>query len=134
MHEAPVNPIYADTGSSYHFPYPSPVGDLLALNHLNIRGGELQSGAYDAVSNHLLTNHNVWVYVRGFLEANELAFMQASEADKAVPQRLIDMCAFIEHILGEERWQTQLKKQQLLLTEVFSKKIPKDVVEEDDLR
>ena len=134
MHEAPVNPIYADAGIDYHFPYSSPVGDLLTLNHLNIRGGEFQSGAYDAVSNHLLTNHNVWVYVRSFLEANELAFMQASEADKAVPQRLIDMCVFIEHILGEERWQAKLKKEQLLLTEVFSKKVPKDVVEEDDLR
>ena len=134
MHEAPVNPIYADTGSSYHFPYSSPVGDLLTLNHLNIRGGEIQSGAYDAVSNHLLTNHNVWVYVRGFLEANELTFMQASEADKAVPQQLIDMCAFIEHILGEERWQFKLKKQKTLLTEVFRKKLPKHVVEEDDLR
>ena len=82
----------------------------------------------------MLTNHNVWVYVRSFLEANELAFMLASEADKAVPQQLIDMCAFIEQILGEERWQAKLKKEQLLLTEVFSKKLPKDVVEEDDLR
>ena len=134
MHEAPVNPIYADTGSQYHFPYPSPIGDLLTLNHLNIRGGEFQRGAYDTVSNHLLTNHNVWVYVRSFLEANELAFMQASEADKAVPQKLIDMCAFIEDILGEERWQAKLQKEKLLLADVFSKKTLKDVVEEDELR
>jgi len=134
MHEAPVNPIYADTGSDYHFPYSSPIGDLLTLNHLNIRGGEFQRGAYDTVSNHLLTNHNVWVYVRGFLEANELAFMQASEADKAVPQKLIDMCAFIEYILGEERWQAKLKKEKLLLADVFSKKTLKDVVEEDEFR
>ena len=134
MHEAPVNPIYADTGSEYHFPYSSPVGDLLTLNHLNIRGGAIQKAAYDTVSNHLLTNHNVWVYVRSFLEANELAFMQASEADKAVPQKLIDMCVFIEDILGEERWQTKLKKEKLLLADVFSKKTLKDVVEEDELR
>jgi hypothetical protein len=134
MHEAPVNPIYADSGSDYHFPYSSPIGDLLTLNHLNIRGGEFQRGAYDTVSNHLLTNHNVWVYVRSFLEANELAFMQASEADKAVPQKLIDMCAFIEDILGEERWQAKLKKEKLLLADVFSKKTLKDVVEEDELR
>ena len=134
MHEAPVNPIYADTGSDYHFPYTSPIGDLLTLNHLNIRGGEFQRGAYDTVSNHLLTNHNVWVYVRSFLEANELAFMQASEADKAVPQKLIDMCAFIEDILGQDRWQAKLKKEKLLLADVFSKKTMKDVVEEDELR
>jgi hypothetical protein len=134
MHEAPVNPIYADTGTDYHFPYSSPIGDLLTLNHLNIRGGEFQRGAYDTVSNHLLTNHNVWVYVRSFLEANELAFMHASEADKAVPQKLIDMCAFIESILGEDRWQAKLKKEKLLLADVFSKKMTKDIATEDDLR
>jgi hypothetical protein len=59
--------------------------------------------------------------VRSFLEANELAFMLSSEADKAVPQKLIDMCAFIEYILGEDRWQTKLKKESKLLTDVFSK-------------
>jgi hypothetical protein len=134
MHEAPVNPIYSGTGSSYHFPYSSPIGGLLSLSHLNIRGGDFERGAYDTVSNHLLTNHNVWVYVRSFLEANELAFMQASEADKAVPQKLIDMCAFIDDILGEERWQAKLKKEKLLLQDVFSKKAAKDIVEEDELR
>ena len=121
MHEAPVNPIYADKDKNYRFPYPSPVGDLITLNDLNIRGGEFQRNAYDTISNHLLTNHNVWVYVRSFLEANELAFMLSSEADKAVPQKLIDMCAFIEYILGEDRWQTKLKKESKLLTDVFSK-------------
>jgi len=134
MHAAPLNPLYADTGADYHFPYSSPVGDLLALSHLNIRGGEFQRGAYDTVSNHLLTNHNLWVYVRGFLEANELAFMRASEADKAVPQKLLDMCAFIELIMGEERWQAKLKKEKLLLADVFSKKTAKDVVAGDELR
>ena len=134
MHAAPLNPLYADTGADYHFPYSSPVGDLLTLSHLNIRGGEFQRGAYDTVSNHLLTNHNLWVYVRGFLEANELAFMHPSEADKAVPQKLLDMCAFIELIMGEERWQAKLKKEKLLLADVFSKKTAKDVVAEDELR
>ena len=68
---------------------------MLTLNLLHIHGGEFQRNAYDTISNHLLTNHNVWVYVRSFLEANELAFMHSSEADKAVPQPLIDCIAFI---------------------------------------
>ena len=134
MHSAPINPLYADTGSDYKFPYPSPVGDLLNLSHLNVRGGEFQSGAYDAISNHLITNHNVWVYVRSFLEANELAFMLSSEADKAVPQKLIDACAFIEDLLSEERWARKLKKEAKLLEEVFSKKSVKDLAEEDEIR
>lgn len=73
-------------------------------------------------------------HVRSFLEANELAFMLSSEADKAVPQKLIDACAFIEDLLSEERWTRKLKKEAKLLEEVFSRKSIKDLVEEDELR
>ena len=134
MHLSPQNSLYYGTGEEFRFPYPSPIGDRLFLSHLNIKGGDFQSKPYDAVSNHMLTNHNIWVYVRSFLEANELTFMHASEADKAVPQKLIDTCAFIESIIGEERWQAKLKKEKKLLEDVFSKKALKDVVEEDEIR
>ena len=136
MHEAPVNPIYANGKEDLHFPYPSPLGDLLTLKHLNVRGGEFQKGAYDTVSNHLLTNHNVWVYVRSFLEANELTFMHSSEADKAVPQKLLDTCAFIEDIFTHENWQAKLKKEKKLIAEVFNKQgyKEKDVAKFDEYR
>jgi hypothetical protein len=122
-HEAPVNPLYAGkSGAAFHFPYSSPLGDLLTLNQLNVRGGEFNSKSLDTIGTHILTNHNCWVYVRAFLEANELTFMHASEADKAVPQKLMDTCAFIEDLLGEDAWQAKLKKQHKLLNNVFSKK------------
>ena len=130
MHAAPVNSLYASTGNSYHFPFISPVGDLLNLSQLNVRGGEFESKPFESTSNMLLTNHNIWAYVRGFLEANELAFMLSSDADKAVPQKLIDMFAFIEHILGEERWVYKLKKEKLLLEDIMSKKSVKGVAEQ----
>lgn len=44
------------------------------------------------------------------------------------------MCAFIEYILGEERWHAKPKKEKLLLADVFCKKTLKDVVTEDKLR
>jgi hypothetical protein len=134
MHEAPINPLYAGTGDTYRFPYPSPIGDLLSLSHLNIRGGDFQKVPYDAVSNHLLINHNIWVYVRSFLEANELAFMHNSEADKAVPQKILDMCALIDDLMGRERWASKLKKEKKLFDEVFSKKTLKEAVADDELR
>ena len=133
-HEAPVNPIYAKSGKDFHFPYASPLGDLLTLNHLNVRGGEFQRDAYDAVSNHILTNHNVWVYVRGLLEANELAFMHVSEADKAVPQKLLDVCAFIEDIFSHTNWQAKVKKEKKLFDEVMTKLNYKDVAQDDEIR
>ena len=60
--------------------------------------------------------------------------MEAVRWRTHVPQKLIDMCAFIEDILGEERWQAKLKKAKPLLEDVFSKKAVKDIVEEDELR
>ena len=134
-HESPVNPLYADkAGADFHFPYPSPLGDLLTLNQLNVRGGEFNSKTLDTIGTHILTNHNLWVYVRGFLEANELTFMHKSEADKAVPQKLLDTCAFIEDLLGEDAWQAKLKKHHKLLTDVFSKVSVSDIVKMDDYR
>lgn len=133
-HEAPVNPIYAKSGKDFHFPYASPLGDLLTLNHLSVRGGEFQRGAYDSVSHHILTNHNVWVYVRSFLEANELAFMHVSEADKAVPQKLLDVCAFIDDIFSHTNWHAKLKKEKKLIEEVFNKHGYKDVAQDDEIR
>ena len=44
------------------------------------------------------------------------------------------MCAFIEDILGEERWQAKLKKEKLLLAEVFKKSTNDKVGELDDSR
>ena len=134
-HEAPVNPMYAGkAGADFHFPYPSPLGDLLTLNQLNVRGGEFNSKTLDTIGTHILTNHNLWVYVRAFLEANELAFMHASEVDKAVPQKLMDTCAFIEGLLGEDAWQAKLKKHHKLLTEVFNKKSLPDSAPADEMR
>ena len=121
-HEAPVNPLYAGkSGEKFHFPYSSPLGDLLTLNHLNARGGEFNGKTIDTIGGHILTNHNCWVYVRSFLEANELAFMHKSEADKAVPQKILEMFDLIDDLIGSDRWATKLKKEAKLLDEVFVK-------------
>ena len=82
----------------------------------------------------MLTNHNCWVYMRSFLEANELAFMHKSEADKAVPQKLLDTCDFIDDLFSETNWKSKLTKNKKLLDEVFSKKSNKDAVAEDEVR
>lgn len=52
----------------------------------------------------------------------------------AVPQKLLDTCAFIEDLLGEDAWQAKLKKHHKLLTDVFSKTSIKEVVPVDELR
>jgi hypothetical protein len=36
-------------GADFHFPYPSPLGDLLTLNQLNVRGGEFNGKTLDTI-------------------------------------------------------------------------------------
>jgi hypothetical protein len=60
--------------------------------------------------------------------------MHKSEADKAVPQKLLDTCAFSEDLLAEDAWQAKLKKHHKLLDDVFSKKTLLDAVISDELR
>ena len=105
---APINPMYL--GSSLHFPHASPLGEVLELGHLNVRGGEFEGVPVDAVGSAMLTNHNLYIYIRSLLEANELAFMSKSEADKAVPQSLLDVCDLIGDLFATKRWQPKLKR------------------------
>ncbi len=60
--------------------------------------------------------------------------MKLMKARKAVPQKLLDTCAFIEDLLGEDAWQSKLKKHHKLLTDVFSKTSMKEVMPVDELR
>jgi hypothetical protein len=56
------------------------------------------------------------------LEANELAFRLKSDADKAVPQHLLDLLEFIENLLSVQNWEAELKKHEKLLHSVFPPK------------
>lgn len=113
--DAPVSPVYA--GSKLHFPYASPLGEVLELGQLNVRGGEFEGVPVDAVGNAMLTNHNLYIYIRSLLEANELAFMNKSEADKAVPQSLLDVCDLIGDLFATKRWQPKLKRNLALINQ-----------------
>ncbi len=49
-------------------------------------------------------------------------------------KKLLDTCAFIEYLLGEDAWQAKLKKHHKLLTDVCSKQSSKELVLVDELR
>ena len=110
----PVNPLYSN--SQMHFPFSSPIGELMSMQHLNVRGGEFQKATFDPVSYALLSNHNAYVYVRALLEANELAFLENSERRDLVPATTIEACEFIEDLMAEQNWDRKLKKNAALLS------------------
>lgn len=102
-------------GSTVPFPYSSPLGDILTLGDLNVRGGAWTERSFDTVSNLLLCNHNCWVLLRAFELANELAF----ESDRSsVPATWKSCLNFIANVFEQQDWQTELVKEKALLDAV----------------
>ena len=121
----PFSSTYADGGKSFHFPFSSPIGDRLLLEHLNVRSGEFQSRPNDSITDLLLMNHTLYVYVRAFLEANEMVFMRPSEASQYVPQEMLDAVDIIHELILSENWMKKYQKHKKFLNDVSKKLIPK---------
>ena len=126
--ELPTNPIYAKTNGKYRFPHPSPLGELLTLDHLSVNGGKYQKMPTDSVTPLLLINHTLYVYIRAFLEANDLAFMHRNDAQKCVPSSLLDVIEFIEEVFATSNWQRKLASNKKMLADVFKKLATKEKI------
>ena len=114
------------------FPFMSPIGDRMSLAHLNVKAKKFDPKHFDEISGYLLTNHNTWVFIRAFLEANDLAYLDKHDALNFVPKSLLDAKDFIEHVLQRDRWATTLKKNNKLLAAVDKLSAAEQVA--DDLR
>ena len=102
-------------GSQAPFPHSSPLGDMLTLGDLCVNGGDWQRRAYDSISNLLLMNHNVWVFLTAFEEANRLAFAQPRDR---LPSQWGECLDFIAMIFACKNWQTDLADANSLLEAV----------------
>ena len=100
------------------FPFPSALGDRMKLHHLNVIDEEFNPRFYDEISNHFLTHHNSWVYVRSMLQANELAFLDRAEAEKFVPKNLLALLYLIYELFTIKNWEAKLKQNTELFTAV----------------
>ena len=99
----------------------SPIGDRLLLEHLNVRDGEFENRPNDSVTDLLLMNHTLYVYVRAFLEANEMVFMRPSEASQYVPQEMLDAVEIIHELILSDSWMSKYQKHKAFLNNVSQK-------------
>lgn len=130
--EVQTNPIYANTDGKYHFPFQSPLGELMTLDHINVNGGKYQGMSTDTISWLLMINHTLYVYVRSFLEANELVFLDRSSAQETVPNEILEVIDFIEHVFTVKNWKRELTKNKPMLDRVYGKIGKKE--KQDDVR
>jgi hypothetical protein len=113
--KSPLRSIYANTNGEYHYPFSSPIGELLTLDHLCVNGDSYEAMPTDKVTNLLLINHTLYVYVRAFLEANELAFQRINEAEESVPKQLLEVISLIESLFKAKDWRKKLKQNEEFL-------------------
>jgi hypothetical protein len=128
--EVQTNSIYANTNGKFHYPFSSPVGELMTLDQINVKGGAYQGTPADLVSWLLMVNHTLYVYVRSFLEANELVFMDRNSAQQTVPKEILDVTEFIEKIFNVKKWKPLLDKKKPEL-DAWSKKFSKKYKQDD---
>ena len=102
-------------GSDEPLGYDSPIARVLTKGHLNVVTDEWNSRKFDTVSNLLLVNHNVWVYLNAFERANALAF----ETDRTeVPPSWAECLDLIEEAFTVENWDWWLEGYRGLLNAV----------------
>jgi hypothetical protein len=113
---APQSRLHADASSAAHFPHDqSPLGSRMLLNHLSVKGDIWDHRNFDTISNMLLVNHNVWVYLNAFSTANALA--SARDKDR-VPAMYLECLDFIADVFQRSTWSTQIDKERKLLDAV----------------
>ena len=113
---APQSRLHADQDLATPFAHDqSPIGRRLLLHHLSVRGGVWDQRNFDSISNTLLTNHNVWVYLDAMKQANDIA---AARDTARVPARYLQCLAFIEDVFRRDDWSTAIAGNQTLLDAV----------------
>lgn len=113
---APQSRRYADPALCIPFAHSqSPLGKRLQLHHLSVRAGIWDQRHFDSISNVLLINHNVWVYLDAFNTANLLA---ATRNEARVPRQYIQCMDFISEIFKSNAWAGLLSRNKALLDAV----------------
>jgi len=98
------------------------------LDQINVNGGAYQGKPTDHISWLLMVNHTLYVYVRSFLEANELLFLDRIQAQNCVPKEILDIVDFMEHVFSVKNWRLEIKRNKVMLDDVFKKITPKSDV------
>jgi hypothetical protein len=99
----PVGYLAATRDARLPFPAGSPLSDLLKLGDVNRNVDPLAPNTFNSLSTTVLSNHNLYVFLLGFIDANEKTFR-----DNAAPQAIADMVGVIEKLFASESWSDKL--------------------------
>lgn len=99
-------------GSDELLNLPSPLGQILTHGHLNVVTDEWKSRKFDTISNLFLANHNTYVLLKAFEDANKIAF----ESDREqLPSSWNECLNVIEKLLTSNNWREELENNKAVL-------------------
>lgn len=106
---------FADAKSPIKFPAASPLGHRLMMHHLIVNEAEFSGRRPDTLSNIMLMNHNMWVYLDAARRANAAAF---SDEKSSIPHSLGAAIKVIKEAFAAGNWQQVLDANRKLLDDV----------------
>jgi hypothetical protein len=115
--KAPQQPSYANANCTVPFPHQqSPLGKVLMANDLSVQTGTWKNRQFDALSNALLVNHNVWIYLDAFKQANDIVI---NRNINRIPTLYLECFDLIKHLFSlKGDWTTELHTNKKLLDKV----------------
>jgi hypothetical protein len=96
----------------------SPIGQLMNMGHLNVRGNHNTDRHFDEVSRLLLTNHNVWVYLDSIRAANEA--VTSDDKHELAPASLLEVLDIVNDVFHEQDWKAFLLRHKTTLDKFAS--------------
>lgn len=121
----PVGHAAATINADQPFPEGSPISPLLTVGDMNPKKSSYDKYTFGTFSPHALSNHNLYVYLRAFIDANDAAFNGGP-----VPQPIADLVGLVGDLFAAEQWQSLLKSNAARLRQLFGKPGSKDDVDE----
>ena len=94
----------------------SPLGKLMTLGDLNVKGSKHAKNHFDAQSLYLVANHNVWTQLDALFKANEAAF--GDQKHKQTPEKYLKCIDLIQQSFKADDWRLFLAEHQEFLDDV----------------
>lgn len=98
---------HSDQSNPSPFPAASPLGNQLMMHHIIVDGSSLAGRRLDTISNMLLINHSLWVYLDAGRRANAAAF---GAAKRNIPAAFAAAIDIIEEAFSVEQWALLLQR------------------------
>jgi len=94
----------------------TPIGKLMTLGDLNVKGGKHAKNHFDAQSLYMVANHNVCVQLDAINQANEAAF--GEDKHKRTPEVYLKCIDLLRDVIKADAWHSILDENKSFFDEV----------------